>query len=449
MLRQRLQIWDQAGMKIGFILTHDLVHNVLALYGVQACRKLLPLISIPYLARVLKPEGWGTVAFVISLGEFMALTIEFGFNLSATREIAQNRDSAERCGRIVSGVMASQCLLAGVAAGVVLLLQNHLPILRDHPSLVWAGLLYGIFQGLNPIWFFQGLERIRFAAAVEVIGKVCALGGLFLFVRRPEDQWQVLAVQAAPAFVSTAAGLWLALKCVRLCRPDLPLIRQTLERSWPMFLLRSAESLYGVGNAFVLGFFASPASVGYFSMAERISRAIYGFMEPIREVVFPRLSSLAKRSKQRAAKLAQIGSTLMIAGGVILGIGIYLFAPLIIRLAGAGSFTPAVTVLRILALLPPLMAVTYSVGVQWLLSQGREKVVTRIMLGAGVVNLLLAAALAPQFAQDGMALAVVSAETLVCVSLFFAVRRISPFWIEEAEPLLSGSLPEPVTGRLD
>ncbi len=260
----------------------------------------------------------------------------------------------------------------------------------------------------------------------------------------------MLALQAAPALISTAAGLWLALKRVHLCWPDFSLVSQTLRRAWPMFLLRSAESLYGAGNAFVLGLFASPASVGYFSMAERIGRAIYGLMEPIREVVFPRLSHLAKRSKQRAAQLAQIGSAVMIAGGVLLGIGIYVFAPLIIRLAGAGSFTPAVTVLRIFALLPPLLSVTYSVGVQWLLSQGRERIVTRIMLGAGAVNLFLATALAPQFAQDGMAWAVVSAEALVCVSLFFAVRRISPFWIQgEAEPLLSRGLPEPVPGRLD
>src|ERR1700749_685627 len=152
------------------VLGHDLVHNTLALYGVQVCRKVLPLVSIPYLARVLKPDGWGTVAFVSSLGEFVVLTIEFGFNLSATREIAQNRDTPQRCGMITSGVIGSQLLLALISVVSLLLVKSHIPVLKDRDSLLWAGLLYGVFQGSNPIWFFQGLERIRLAAAIEVIG---------------------------------------------------------------------------------------------------------------------------------------------------------------------------------------------------------------------------------------------------------------------------------------
>jgi PST family polysaccharide transporter len=430
------------------LLHHDLVHNTLALYGVQACRKILPLISIPYLARVLRADGWGTVAFVSSLGEFMVLTIEFGFNLSATREIAQHRDSRASCGRIASGVIASQILLAAVAVVIVLSIQGHLPVLRDHHSLLWAGLLYGVFQGLNPIWFFQGLENIQLAATIEIIGKVCAVSGLFVFVRTPDDQWQVLALQAFPAMLSTAAGFWLATRRVDLCWPDIALVRQTMKRSWPMFLFRSAESLYGVGNAFVLGLFASPAAVGYFSMAERISRAIYGLMDPIREAVYPRLSNLIEKSREKAAHLAQIGSALMIAGGLALGLGIYVLAPLVIRLAGAGSFKPAVTVLRIFALLPPLLSVTHSVGVQWLLSQGRENIVNGIMLGAGVVNLTLAAILAPKFAQYGMAWAVVCAETLVCICVVLVVRRVAPFWTRKPEAIL-GTLPEAVSGRID
>src|SRR5271169_2073299 len=67
------------------LIRNDLVHNTAALYGVQLCRKAIPLLTMPYLARVLGPAGWGSVAFVSSLGEFIVLIIEFGFNLSATR----------------------------------------------------------------------------------------------------------------------------------------------------------------------------------------------------------------------------------------------------------------------------------------------------------------------------------------------------------------------------
>ena len=73
-----------------------IAHNAASLYLVQACRKLIPLVTLPYLARVLGPSGWGDVAFTQSMGEFIAIFIEFGFLLSATRDLAQNRSSKRR-----------------------------------------------------------------------------------------------------------------------------------------------------------------------------------------------------------------------------------------------------------------------------------------------------------------------------------------------------------------
>ena len=435
--------------KLAAFWRHDLVHNTLALYGVQACRKLLPLISIPYLARVLKPEGWGTVAFVASLGDFTVLAIEFGFNLSATREIAQNRDSRKQCGYIASGVIGSQLLLASVVIAAVALCRSYIPVLRDHSSLLWAGLFYGVAQGMNPIWFFQGLEKIQLAAVIEVIGKVAALLGLFIFVKSPGDEWRVLTLHAVPAVLATIFGFGLAARQVQLCWPKGPHIVQTLRSSLPMFLYRSAEGLYGVGNAFILGLFASPASVGYYSIAERISRAMFGLLDPIREALFPRLSHLAKQSEQGAAKLARIGAVSMIIGGVLLGAGLYIFAPLLIRLAGSGLFTPAVKVLRIFSILPPILAVTHSVGVQWLLSQKREALVNSIMLSAGVFNILLAITLAPRFMHFGMAWAVVCTEVLACLAMVWTVRRTAPFWNGKAADGYSHPTTDPLHSKVN
>lgn len=101
-------------------LKHDLVRNALALYGVQACRKIIPLITVPYLARVLQPSGWGRYALMASLGEFMVIIIEFGFNLSATREIARNRELPNTCGEIMASVFCAQGGLSLVAIAFAL-----------------------------------------------------------------------------------------------------------------------------------------------------------------------------------------------------------------------------------------------------------------------------------------------------------------------------------------
>jgi polysaccharide transporter, PST family len=403
------------------MLESPLVQNAAALYGVQISRKIVPLVIVPYLARTLGPAGWGMVAFAQSLGEFIVLLIEFGFNLSATRAIARNRHSREKCGEIVAGVVGAQLLLAVAAVSVAILVSRWIPPLRENPRLLAAGLFYAVAQGFMPLWFFQGLERLRLAAGLEITGKLLGMGAILLLVHRPEDGWVALFVQGMAPALSTTAGIVLAYRAIPFHWPTWPLVNDAVRRGWRMFVFRSGESLYGVGNAFLLGLFAPPTLVGYFASAEKISRAAFGLLNPIRETLYPRISHIISESPASAARLARMGAAISICGGVLLGLSLLLFAPWLVGVVMGPGFAEAVPVLRVLSVLPPLLAITHSVGLQWLLPSGRDAEVNRIILSAGALNLILAILLAPHFAHLGMAWAVVCAETLVCCWMVRAV----------------------------
>jgi PST family polysaccharide transporter len=427
--------------KFAMRLVHnDLARNAAALYGVQIVRKLLPLIIIPYLARILGPTGWGLVAFMQSLAEFVVLVIEFGFSLSGTREIARNRSSASVCGEIVAGVLGAQCMLAFIGVTAALIVSQFVPLLHGNPRLVAAGLFYAIAQGFIPLWFFQGMERMKLAATLEACGRIVGLLSIFVFVHSQRDIWVALAIQGvAPAFV-TGVGLVMAYRVIPFRIPVWSMVRATLARGWPMFVFRSAESLYGVGNAFLLGLFAAPAQVGYFASAEKVSRAIFGLLNPIREALYPRLSSLAQHSPRGAAQLARAGGVIMVSGGVSLGATLYVAAPMVVRLLMGPDFGPSITVLRIFSVLPVLLSITHSVGLQWLLPHGREAEVNRVILSAGALNVVLATILAPRFAHVGMAWAVVFAEAFVCVSLVRCVLLTNPEPETRELPAIAGSV---------
>ncbi len=401
------------------------IRNALSLYGVQACRKMLPLISVPFLARVLGPEGWGKVAVALSMGEFIVLLVEFGFTLSTTREIARNREDAATCGRIVSGTIGAQLCLALLAIVIALAVSRQIPLLRDNPRLLMAGMFYGISQGLAPLWFFQGLERMVLAAALEISGKVLGLIGIFMFVRQAGDGWKVLALQGLAPAVTTLAALVLAYRIAPFGVPTFDMIRRALRAGWGMFLLRSGVGLYSIGNVFILGLFAPPQIVGFFASAEKISKAICGLLLPIRDALFPRLSHMAVHSPEQSGRLTKIGAIAMGTGGALLTIATFAAAPQIVRLLLGPGFDPAVNVLRILALLPFVIALTDSVGMQWLLPRGREGVVNKVILGGGLLNVLLASIFAARYLQIGMAWSVVVAETAVCVTLAYIVYRLS------------------------
>lgn len=423
-------------------LKHDLVQNALALYGVQACRKLFPLISIPYLARILQPVGWGRYALMGALGDVLVLVIEFGFNLSATREIARHRDSRETCGSIMSSVFGVQLGLSVIGVTGALAAAYMLPGFHDDRRMLAAALFYGVAQGLNPLWFFQGLERIRLASTLEITGKALSLLSIFVFVHYSSDGWKVLLIQAAAPVLSTVAGLFLAWRSFPLRLPSRRRMVEAFRGGWNLFLFRSGESLYGAGNALILGLFAPASSVGYFAAAERLSRASFGLMNPIRDTLYPRLSNLAKHSADKAASLAKVGAYLMIGGGVILAVLIWICAPLMVRLLMGPGFDQAIGTLRILALLPPLLSVTYSMGLQWLIPAGRDREVNRIILSAGFLNIILAVLLAPRFAHVGMAWSVVAAETWVAVCMFYTVWKSTAFGSSPAaEPIRVAVVP--------
>src|SRR5581483_5342130 len=243
----------------------------------------------------------------------------------------------------------------------------------------------------------------------------------------PGDGWIWMTLSGvAPAF-TTAGAFVLAYRTIPLRRPTVALVARTMRMGWSMFIFRSAEGLYVVGNSFILGLFAAPQVVGYFACAEKVSRAAFGLLNPVRDAIFPRMSHLARRGEHvDAAPLARIGAMIMIGSGVVLGTTIFITAPLTTRLLLGGYYPPAIHTLRILAFLPVLLAITNAVGVQWLMPFGKERIVNRIIITAGLLNVALAVLLAPRFANIGMAWAVVSSEAFVAFSMLAALARMLP-----------------------
>src|SRR6185437_14315950 len=244
----------------------------------------------------------------------------------------------------------------------------------------------------------------------------------------PEDGWKVLGFQALAPAITSILGLALAFRAIPCVRPRFELLRSAFVQGWPMFLLRGGESLYGVGNSFILGLFVSTTYVGYFAGADKIARAAFGLLIPIRDVLFPRMSNLASKSFEKAQRLARHGMVLMAAGGLVLGVVQWLFAPMIVRTLMGPEFAPAVPVLRIEAAYPILVSVACSLGMQWLVPLGYDRLVLRTTLTAGILNIVLATVLAPHFAHVGMAWGVVTTESFVCLSFLLMVAKTSPLW---------------------
>src|SRR5262249_26983328 len=157
-------------------------------------------------------------------GEFIVLTIEFGFNLSATREIARHRESNQKCGEIMAGVLGVQVVLSVTALGAALISSQWIPLLHENRRLLIAGLFYAVAQGFVPLVFYQGLEKMRLAAGLEITGKLLGVAAILVWIRTPEDGWLALLIQGVAPAISTVAGIAMAYRTIPAVAPTPTLI---------------------------------------------------------------------------------------------------------------------------------------------------------------------------------------------------------------------------------
>ena len=413
-IRAKLREWS---------FDRSLARNVGSLYGVQFANYLLPLITIPYLTRVLGVATWGLVAFAQAFGAYASIGIEYGFHLSATREVARNRESRDELANLVAGVMGAKVVLAAAAVILALFLESLIPLFRRHPVFLWAAVFWAIAQSFSMLWFYQGFEKMRLVAVLDVVGKAVATAAIFILIHDPGDGWKVLVLQGSGALLSVGVATVLVYRQVPFRLPGWRLVRNTLRMGWSMFLFRGSMSLYGAGNAFILGLFASPVAVGFYAGAEKLARALMGLLVPIHQSLYPRISNLVRHDRPAANRLARSSMFLITSVGAVLSLAAFLGAPWAIPLILGKSFAASVPVLEIMAALPLLDALGTMLGVLWMVPLGLDRQFNRVILAGGTLNLALAVLLAPRFTQLGMATAVVVTEVFVTLTLYAVLRR--------------------------
>jgi O-antigen/teichoic acid export membrane protein len=410
--------------------------NALSLYSIQFANYLLPLITIPYLVRVLEAERFGTLAFGQGLMAYFSAMVSYGFDWSATRKISVERSNADVVSRVAANVWGAKSLLCILSFLSLLLLIRLVPRVHEVSTLMIV--LFGGVLGsvLFPTWLFQGLERMGPISVICLTVRALIVIGMFVLVRRPQDFLVYAALSSGGGLVVGIAGVGVAVRAfeLQLIWPTWTGIWESLREGWVLFLSNSAIALYTSGNAFILGLMANDTVVGYYTAGEKIIRATVNLLGPLSQALFPRFSRLAEESKARTLRWGKKLLFAMGGAGFLLSIVTFAGAGLVVRVVLGSNFQPSVSVVRILAPLPFLLAVSIVLGVQLMIPFGREKAVFFVVLAAGCLNVILASLLAPMWKAEGMAISVLLAELFVSITDFVFL------WKAKLNPL-QGSAP--------
>ncbi|KAA6332250.1 hypothetical protein EZS27_019222 [termite gut metagenome] len=260
---------------------------------------LLPLISFPFLFRVLGVEKYGLVAFSYSFVIFLTIFTDFGYNLSATREIAINREDKEKISKIFSNTIVSKFFLLIISFFIVCILFFTVTQFSSQKSVFF--LMFGVVIGncMFPVWFFQGMEKMKFVTITNIMAKLLSFVPIFIFVRSDSD---LLLVPFFYSLGYISAGLisWVILFNqfhIIFTFPKLIAVVQSLKHSSQFFLSRLSVSVFTTCNTLLLGLVCGNVMVGYYSIAEKINDAFNCIIGPISQTLYPYMSSKTKNIK--------------------------------------------------------------------------------------------------------------------------------------------------------
>jgi polysaccharide transporter, PST family len=406
------------------MISKKLLENVISLSLLQAANYIFPLLTVPYLVRVLGYDGYGLVAFANALTMYIVLLSNYGFNFTATQQISISRESRIKICEIYSTVMVTKILLMLLGGLLMALIVLFVDKLNDDWMLYLFSYTVVVGQVIFPIWLFQGLELMRYITMVNVASKAFFTVLIFLFVSGKDDYYLVPLLTGGGAIMSGVWAIWMVSKRMgyNFILPNFRQIKFQLIDGWIAFYSSFAINLYTTSIAIILGFFTNYNFVGQFVAVDKIVQAAKGLYLPISQAVFPAFSKKFHDNADRAWVNVRRLTSVMVAFMGLVSLLLFVFSDFIVKLAFGEDFSDAGSLLKIMAFLPAVVAISNIFGVQVMMNCGCKREFGLILTSAAIIGVVLSLILIPLLQAVGAALVVLVVEIFVSLAMLIYVK---------------------------
>lgn len=396
----------------------DLLNNISGL--------LFPLITFPYVSRILNPEGIGEVAFAQSIIAYFVMFAALGIPTYALREVAKLKNDKGGLSTFTFEIFVIHGILSifAYAIALTLIFIDRISEMRLTYIIASTQILLNLI-GLS--WFFQGVEAFIYITVRVLVFRILSLVALFVFVSESADIYWYITILVISEAGNNLCNIFQLRKYVsfRKVKFEWPNLRKHIRPIIRFFLLSVSTMIYFNMDNLMIGFIKDDVSVGYYNPALRIQRLLMGFVLSLSTVLFPRLSSLAHSDKECFYSLSRQGFIATLGLSIPITFGVYaLGEPLILLFAG-DQFFPSILTLNLLA--PVIIFGTCSnLLAKILISQEKERIVLIATSVGAIINLFLNAILIYYFAQYGAAFASTLSELSVLITMLIIGHSYLP-----------------------
>jgi PST family polysaccharide transporter len=366
---------------------------------------VIPLLEIPILARVLGPTTYGQLVLIQSIAVLMSVVVEYGFNLSSAREVAQAIDNKEKLGEIFSDVLTAKLILSAcMAMFFIIYISMGLNSSNsfNFNQIIW-GILYFLAFAFSPFWFFTGREKVGAVIIFELFLRSICLFLLYILVSGPADADLALALMAITSFANTFITNGLCLRYFPRIRLRFAGGIDAIRLGFNVFVYRSSNTILITAAPALIGTFSDRAAVGIFIPAEKLIRGVIGLSTPFFTAVFPHFSRVLTKADAKDYKVAWTVVVLSVIIGIICAIFLYYFGPHFILQVIGQEFIKTADLLKWFVWLIPLRIINQAIS---------------------LFSLLIGSILLHEFAALGMVMALLISEFgLAFVLLLLALKK--------------------------
>lgn len=411
-------------------MTSSLKINVILNYINTITRIVFPVITFPYVSRILLPDGIGIVNFQNSIINYIVLFTSLGIPLYAVKEVAKYRENISLRNKITLEIIILSLILCIIGYIAVYLIGLYVPSINTNLSLFYILSSTILFNALGVNWFYQAVEDFKFITIRAVLIRVLAAISIFVLVKDKSD----LIIYGAITVGLSVGNNVINFLHLRKFIPVSSLIDvkfhdvfRHLKPSLHIFVLNLIISIYVQLNTVMLGFMDGDYAVGIYTAGNNIPHVILSLVTSMGVVLLPRCSNLVASGKiQEFQSVCNKAIRLVLMLALPSMTGLIVLAQPIISIFCGSSFIDAVSVIYWTAPVILFIGLTNVIGIQILYPLGKENIVIFSTIGGAIVNLLLNIVLIPSHSAVGAGISTFAAELAVLIIQILAGKKYIP-----------------------
>ncbi len=389
-----------------------------------------PLITIPYLSRVLLAYGVGKVNFALNVVLYFNMFAKLGIPVYGIRACAEVRDDREELSRVTHELLAISLITSVLSCVFLFVIIRLVPVLYDDKILYVIFSFIIFLEAVGMEWLFKALEQYTYITVRSLVFKLIAICIMFLMVKDSGDYVYYALVILTASYASLILNLFGAKKYIYLKPVGNYDLKRHMKSIMIFFFMACATTVYTNLDEVMLGFMAGDDSVGYYHAAVRVKSLLVALITSLGAVLLPRLSHYVEQGLEADFKrICNKAVNYILITALPLTVFFIILAGDVIALLAGSAFLRSVSVMQIIMPTVFLIGITNILGIQILVPTGREKYVLYSVMAGALTDLVMNLLFIPVYGPDGAAVGTLLAEIVVLlIQLCFLREEMGDFF---------------------